>query len=77
MTIGSRATGAAGRLHGWVGAASRWLRGRLLVALLAGVYLGVLPTYALVRRLRKAAPRGWRQRNEADLTSLRRLREPF
>lgn len=64
-------------LLGKIRAASAWLRARLLVALLAGAYAMVLPVFVLMRRWRRPRPSGWRVRDDPDLASLRRLREPY
>ena len=56
---------------------STWLRARITVVLLVLVYVLAFPLLAAVRRLRPAAPDGWRRRDDPDVASLDRLRSLF
>jgi hypothetical protein len=47
------------------------------VALLTLLYVTVIPWIALARRLTGSPELGWRDRNDPDLASLRRLRRLF
>lgn len=72
-----RGLALARRFAGGLRRASDGLRRALTIALLALVYVIVLPWFALVRRLRRPAAPGWRVRRDPNVGSLERLREPF
>jgi len=56
---------------------SRRLRRALTVALLAVAYLTLVPPLALLRRLRRAPPSGWHDRDDPTVATLDRLRARF
>jgi hypothetical protein len=58
-------------------AASALVRGVVARALLAVVYVVVVPFYALGMRLATRRRGGWHDRLDADVGSLERLRRPF
>ena len=49
----------------------------IVIALLALVYVIVLPLFAIFFRLRGERAHGWRRRDDPDLATLERLRSRF
>lgn len=77
MTVLARRDSLLARALARVRRASAAVRRALVLGLLAVIYVLVLPWFALYVRVFRRPTSGWQHREDPDVASLPRLRQPF
>lgn len=77
VTVLARRDSLLARMLARVRRASTAVRRALVLGLLAILYALVLPWFALYVRVFRRPTSGWQHRDDREVASLRRLRQPF